>query len=396
MSRSEQNVVREMCQTFLHDAVPEYIRDTAYYILSEGGVQKINIQEGETWEAQGVIQGEDLQVYTPSLTFSITDRSTRHQCNCSESFTSTCRHVAALALRLLEELRKEQGDAEEVTPPAKDWKQSFRSFFSTDMEPEPGKHYLIFRFQPEQGRLLVSFFRGRQNKSGLSSVHNEIALQQIINKRFTIESGSSIQWTGSPMNAMLDIDAVYKVKASLQPLLQGTADLGGDRSVPVECIIHLGERLSNPTITFDVRVPSSDPETQSLIANALSTPETVDTQFLYLLLFNSFMSENSSQASSNIGSSVSAATGLEFVSNMVSNWLSSSDYNVVIRYRPKSELTSDEVDFGLSKSLINNRLFVEVEGNYLIDNKQAVNSSMSNFMGEAYIELFTACLLSIR
>ena len=41
--------------------------------------------------------------------------------------------------------------------------------------------------------------------------------------------------------------------------------------------------------------------------------------------------------------------------------------------------------FGLSKSLINNRLFVEVEGNYLIDNKQAVNSSMSNFMGEAYI-----------
>ena len=140
MSRSEQNVVREMCQAFLHDAVPEYIRDTAYYILSEGGVQKINIQEGETWEAQGVIQGEDLQVYTPSLTFSITDRSTRHQCNCSESFTSTCRHVAALALRLLEELRKEQGDAEEVTPPAKDWKQSFRSFFSTDMEPEPGKH----------------------------------------------------------------------------------------------------------------------------------------------------------------------------------------------------------------------------------------------------------------
>ena len=215
-----------------------------------------------------------------------------------------------------------------------------------------------------------------------------LSLQQIINKRFTIESGSSIQWTGSPMNALLDIDAVYKLKASLQPLLQGTSEnLGGDRSVPVECIIHLGDRLSNPSIGFDVRVPGSDPETQTLVTNALSTPETVDTQFLYLLLFNSFMSENSSQANANIGSSVSAATGLEFVSNMVSNWLSSSDYNVVIRYRPKSELTSDEVDFGLSKSLINNRLFVEVEGNYLIDNKQAAvnNNSMSNFMGEAYI-----------
>ena len=169
-----------MCQTFLHDNVPEYIRDAAYYILSEGEVQKINIQEGETWEVQGVIQGEDLQVFTPSLTLTITDRSTRHQCNCSDAFTGICRHVAALALRLVEELRKEQGDPEETPPPSTDWKQSFRNFFSTDMEPEPGRHYLIFRFEPEQGRLLVSFFRGRQNKSGLSSVHNEVTLDQII------------------------------------------------------------------------------------------------------------------------------------------------------------------------------------------------------------------------
>ena len=181
MSRSEQSVVREMCQSFLHDDVPEYIRDTAYYILSEGGVQKINIQEGDTWEVQGVIQGEDLQVYTPSLSFSITDHSTQHQCNCSDAFTGICRHVAALALRFQEELRKTDDAGETPAPaPVKDWKQSFRAFFSTDMEPEAGRHYLIFRFEPEQGRLLVSFFRARQNKSGLSSVHTEITLEQII------------------------------------------------------------------------------------------------------------------------------------------------------------------------------------------------------------------------
>ena len=212
------------------------------------------------------------------------------------------------------------------------------------------------------------------------------SMQPIIsNKKFILQQGGTIQFSGDPMDAMLNINAIYKLKASLQPLLQGTSDnLAADRSVPVECVIHLGERLSNPAVTFDVHVPGTDPETQTVIANALTTPETVDTQFAYLLLFNSFMGENSS-SSSNIGTSVSAATGLEFVSNMVSNLLSNDDYNIVIRYRPKSELTSDEVDFGLSKSLINNRLFVEVEGNYLIDNKQAVNSSMSNFMGEAYI-----------
>lgn len=213
------------------------------------------------------------------------------------------------------------------------------------------------------------------------------SLQNIINKKFVIENGSTIQWTGSPMDAMLNINAIYKLKASLQPLLQGTADkLAAERSVPVECIIHLGDRLTNPAVTFDVRVPGSDPETQTVIANALSTPESVDMQFLYLLMLNSFLAENNASAGSNIGAAVGVGTGLEFLASQLSNLLSISDYNVMIGYRPKSDLTSEEVDFGLSKSLINNRLFVEVEGNYLIDNKQSVNSgSMSNFMGEAYI-----------
>lgn len=214
------------------------------------------------------------------------------------------------------------------------------------------------------------------------------SLQNLINKRFLIASGSTIQWTGSPMDARLDIEAEYKLKASLQPLFQssvGDSGVGADRSVPVECVIHLGGRLTDPEISFDVRVPGSDPETQMVIANALNTPETVDMQFLYLLLFNSFMSENSLGASSGMGTSVSAATGLELLSSMLSNMLSASDYNIILRYRPKSETMSDEVDVGLSTSLINNRLLVEVESNYLLDSRQAVNSSMSNFMGEAYI-----------
>ncbi|MEG1885790.1 MAG: translocation/assembly module TamB domain-containing protein [Alistipes sp.] len=210
------------------------------------------------------------------------------------------------------------------------------------------------------------------------------SLQNIINRKFIIEAGSTIQWTGDPLDAMLNIDAIYKVKTSLQPLLQGTSDNVGDRAVPVDCVIHLGNKLSHPSLTFDVKVPASDPETQTIIANALSTPETIDTQFAYLLITNSFLSETSS-SNANIGVTASAATGLEFLTNQLSRMLSVNDYNVVLRYRPKSELTSDEVDFGLSKSLINNRLFVEFEGNYIMDNKQAVNNNMSNFMGEAYV-----------
>ncbi len=208
-------------------------------------------------------------------------------------------------------------------------------------------------------------------------------LQNIINKLFVINSGSTIQWTGDPLDARLNIDAVYKLKASLQPLLSSTTLDNVTRAVPVECIINLTERLTAPTVTFDIKVPNADSEIQNAVSNLLNNQQSIATQFMYLLVSGSFYSDSST--SSSIGATASATTGFELLSNQLSNWLSSDDYNIILRYRPKSELTSDEIDFGFSKSLVNDRLLVELEGNYLVDNKMAQSSNMSNFMGEAYI-----------
>ena len=102
-------------------------------------------------------------------------------------------------------------------------------------------------------------------------------LQNIINKRFIIENGSTIQWTGEPLDARLNINAVYKLKTSLQPLIgtsvsSGGGDMNLNRAVPVECIINLSDRLTHPTVTFDVKVPTADAEYQTIIANTLSRP----------------------------------------------------------------------------------------------------------------------------
>ncbi len=180
MTRAEKNALRTLVQSFTQDTIPEYIRDSGQYILSEGGMQKINItQNNSLWEVAGTIQGEDFQVYTPELLINIDDYILKHQCNCSEAFSGVCRHVAAISINFLNDLHEDDTQEKPVAPRS-DWKLSFRSYFSTEMEPEPGRHYLIFRFYPEPGRLSVAFFRGRQNKSGISSVHNEITLEQII------------------------------------------------------------------------------------------------------------------------------------------------------------------------------------------------------------------------
>lgn len=216
------------------------------------------------------------------------------------------------------------------------------------------------------------------------------SLQNIITKKFIIESGSMIQWTGEPVDARLDINAVYKLKTSLQPLLNTVTassddDQSGsrisDRSVPVDCKIHIGGRLSNPQLDFSVVVPVTDIETQAAAASVLNTQEAQAQQFISLVALGTF----SNSGSANIGASSGVATGLEMLTNQLTNWFSTDDYRIILNYRAGSEMTGDEVDFGFSTNLINNRLLVEVEGNYIIDNKQAVSNNVSNFMGEAHV-----------
>ena len=210
-------------------------------------------------------------------------------------------------------------------------------------------------------------------------------LQNVVNKKFTIDAGSTIQWSGDPLDAMLNIRAIYQIKTSLQPLIGSTSasGSGGARSL-VDCIINLTDRLSNPTVTFGIEVPNADTEVQNVVSNMLNTQEEIANQFIYLLVFNSFMNESGISGAANFGAVGTATTGFELLSNQLSNWLSTDDLSFIVRYRPSTEMSGDEFDLGFSKSLISDRLLVEVEGNYVSD-RNTMSGQNSNLMGEAYI-----------
>ncbi len=179
MSNQEEMRVRTLLTEYIADTIPEYILESAQAIVSEGRVQKLNIHKSEySWEIEGHIQGDDFQVYNSEIGINLEQGTINSYCNCSEAFTGACKHAAATLLKLRESLS--DNPDEEITKPMTDWKQNFRSFFSTELEPEAGQHYIIYRFFPEHGRLQVEFYRGRQNKSGLSTVQNPITLEQII------------------------------------------------------------------------------------------------------------------------------------------------------------------------------------------------------------------------
>ncbi len=195
-------------------------------------------------------------------------------------------------------------------------------------------------------------------------------LQNIINKHFKIDNGSTLRWNGDAANANIDIKAVYKLKAALSELLNDTS-AQYKRRIPVECQILMTEKLLQPTIKFNIEIPNLDAETNGKVRNALNTEEKISKQFLSLLVINNFfpdlafaeMSSQNGQSSQSFGSASVSVTASEFLSNQLSNWLSqlSKTFDIGFKYRPGDQVTNNEVEVAISTQLFNDR--VTVNGN---------------------------------
>ncbi len=180
MTKGEEAQALQAVQRFIRESVPEYIASGAQSLIAENGPPRISLKQlDQHWDISGQFQSsDDFQVYNAELGINLRDSSTNYFCNCVDSFSGVCRHVAATALHLVSSL---QSDNQEVTnKPRTEWRKTFRQFFAMGAEPEPGKQYFIIQFFPEPTRLQAAFFRARQNKSGISQVMNPVTLEQIV------------------------------------------------------------------------------------------------------------------------------------------------------------------------------------------------------------------------
>jgi len=224
-------------------------------------------------------------------------------------------------------------------------------------------------------------------------------LQNLINKRFKIEQGGRIEWDGSPLNANIDIKAVYVVKTTLNNLFYtDTTNLYRER-IPVECQILLSGRLKKPDIEFAIDVPTLEPELQHQVTSILNSEEKVSKQFLALLIFNNFIPPQEevyttyNGNSSNIGPrNVGITTTTELLSSQLSNWLSqiSEEVDVGVNYRPGDEINRDEVEVALSTHILNDRVSisgnVDVGGNR-VTTREAPPPSASNIVGDFNVDV---------
>ena len=215
----------------------------------------------------------------------------------------------------------------------------------------------------------------------IESGNYKFAAIGLVNRDFLIQEGSNIRFNGDILDSDLDIDAIYKTKASIATLISDTTSVANRRTV--ECGISIKDKLSNPQIGFSIEIPDLDPTIKSRVESALSTEDKVQKQFLALLVSNNFLPDEQSGIVDN--SSALYSNVSEMMANQINNIFQKLNIplDLGLRYQPNTK-GNDIFDVAVSTQLFNNRVIVN--GN--IGNKQYSSGNTENeVVGDIDIEI---------
>lgn len=227
------------------------------------------------------------------------------------------------------------------------------------------------------------------------------SFQQVIRKKFEIVSGSSINFTGNPLEGALDLQAAYITDISTYSLVAGqSATLSDDekrnlkRKTEAKVLLKVGGKIIEPKLNFDIVLDgsSSSPVGSSVtraLARIKQNESELNKQVFSLLLFNSFASSESSGNISSAGTSTAARS----VGNLINTQLNKLTNNVdglqlnfdLDQYENQLSENGDqitEIDVGLSQSLLDDRLTISLDGNVGLEtgNGNAFSSIAGNFV----------------
>jgi hypothetical protein len=233
----------------------------------------------------------------------------------------------------------------------------------------------------------------------------------MIRRKFDIQKGSYIIWNGEPTMANVNITAVYKV--STAPL-----DLLGDQlgaltpevrntykqKIPFQTLLKMNGELLKPEITFDIVLPDGNYDVSSDIVSASQTkleqlrqdPSELNKQVFALLLLNRFVGEN--PFSSESGSTSAEYLARQSASKILSQQLNDLAGDLIAGVQLEFDLESTEdfttgtketrtdLNVGVSKKLLNDRLKVTVGSSFGVEGEERANEDASNIAGDASLE----------
>ncbi len=210
-------------------------------------------------------------------------------------------------------------------------------------------------------------------------------LQNILNKKFDIEKGSTIKWSGAPSQADLNISAIYKARASIKPFFPTDSSSIYKKRYPVDLKLLMTDNLMEPQIGFDIGLPTIDAAIRQQVLGYINTEQEMNRQAFSLLVLNSFVSPpqfNNGAGAAGVDGAIGNNT-FELLSNQLSNMLSkiSNDFDIGVNYRPGDAISKEELGVALSTQLFDEKL--TIDGNVGVNNN---NQNTNNIVGDVNVE----------
>jgi len=206
-----------------------------------------------------------------------------------------------------------------------------------------------------------------------------------VKKNFYIEEGGTVQWTGDPYDAALNLRTYYLVSASLSEVMTNiVTDNNTNAKDLIYCYLDLGGSLSKPSIAFDLAAPRASESGKTTLNRIKSTQDELNKQFFSLLLFRKFQ-PLAGTSTAKVGAGNAA---FEVISNQINSVLDkvSKDYKLSVKMNNDETNKQNTYEFGVSKGFLDDRLILS--GNFGVNQVNAADKqgTASNFIGDVNLE----------
>lgn len=215
----------------------------------------------------------------------------------------------------------------------------------------------------------------------------KLTIQNIIKREFQIGEGSRIVFVGDPFDAQLNLRAVNTVNGvSLNDLQIGRSLTSNN--VRVDCIMNITGTAGNPSVSFDMDIPSLSTDARQMVRSVINSEEDMNQQVLYLLAVGRFQSPSGNNAqqqatdqsqTSLAMQSVLSGTLSQQINNVLSSFVKSDKWNFGANISTGDEgFNNAEYEGLLNGRLLNNRLLINGQFGY----RDKATTGSTSFIGD--------------
>ncbi|GCD78701.1 DUF490 domain-containing protein [Thermaurantimonas aggregans] len=212
--------------------------------------------------------------------------------------------------------------------------------------------------------------------------------QGLVSRKFLIEPGSTITFTGDPLAANLDITTRYTTRTTLRGLLTDERYL--NTRTQVDLLLKITGVMFQPEISFDIKVPRAAPMVQTEINNALADRDKLTRQAFSLLLLNSFVTDDFAVGTSSTGATLVYDAFVSQISNLLAQRIKGVDIRLGysqtnLQGQQGSTNQQQDLELGISTTLFNDRFVINT--NFDLSTQQNTGSTRRNdFAGDVELE----------